>query len=224
MATAPPGRTSAMRLLTVNVGEPTLDAPRRVRTGIRKAPVLGPVRIEATGVAGDAVLDRKYHGGPDQAAYLYDAADYAWWSASLGTELAPGTFGDNLTTEGVPMTELAIGDHLVVGEVELAVTAPRIPCATLARRMGDPGFVARFLAARRPGAYLRVVRPGAVAAGDPIVLRPHAGDRLGLLELYDDLSHPVLTEAAIRRVLAAPVAARVREAKERQLAARFGGD
>lgn len=211
-----------MRLLSVNLGSPRPDGDRRAKTGIYKEPNAEPILVGLLGLEGDAVCNKKHHGGPDQAVYLYDASDYTWWSEELGRELAPGTFGENLTTEGMPMAELAIGDRLTIGEVELQVTAPRIPCATLARRMDDETFVKRFMAARRPGAYLRVLRPGQLQAGDAVMLTPYMGERVGLLELFDGYPQPKLGEAAIRRLLAAPIAERARVQKEAQLAALQG--
>ncbi len=207
-----------MRLLSINVGSPRPDGARRAKTGIYKIPVAGAISVGRMGLEGDAVCNKRHHGGPDQAVYLYDHSDYAWWSKELGDELQPGTFGENLTTEDVCVAELAIGDRLTIGEVELQVTAPRIPCATLARRMEDVQFVARFLTARRPGAYLRVLRTGSLRAGTPIVLQPYVGERVGLLELFDEFHHPRLEEAALRRLLAAPIAERARVQKAAQLA------
>ena len=191
---------------------------RRAKTGIYKEPTSGPVEIGPLGMTGDAVLNQKYHGGPDQALYLYAAEDYAWWSSELGREIEAGTFGENLTTEGLDVSALAVGDRLTLGAVETQVTAPRIPCATLARRMEDEGFVKRFLLAHRPGAYLRVLRPGTLRAGDALSFRPYEGERIGIVELVEDVRRPKRTEEAIRRILAAPIAERLRAAKEAQLA------
>lgn len=207
-----------MRLLSVNVGTPRPDGDRRAKTGIFKEPTTGPVEIGPLGMSGDAVLDKKHHGGPDQALYLYAAEDYAWWSEELGRRLEPGTFGENLTTEGLDVSALAVGDRLTFGAVETQVTAPRIPCATLARRMEDEGFVKRFLLAHRPGAYLRVLRPGTLREGNPASLVRYEGERLGLIELVEDFRRLKRTEAAIRRILSAPVAERLRATKEAQLA------
>ena len=116
-----------MRVTSVNVGrEETIDhGNRRFTTGIRKRPVDGAVYIGADSVAGDTISDKKHHGGADQVVYAYSADDYEWWSAQLGRELAPGTFGENLTIEGLP-TDLNVGDRLLIGEVLLEATAPRI--------------------------------------------------------------------------------------------------
>ena len=97
---------------------------------------------------------RRITAGPDQALYLYSAEDYAWWAGELGAPPAPGTFGENLTLSSFGPVEVRIGDRFRVGAALVEATAPRIPCATFATRMGEPDWVKRFAAARRPG-YLR---------------------------------------------------------------------
>ena len=145
-----------MHILSINIGSARTIGNANVsgQTGIYKLPVAGPVQVTADGLADDAIVDTRNHGGPDQAVYVYGGADYAWWAAELGRELAPGTFGENLTISDLESAPLAIGDRLHIGGVILEVTAPRIPCWKLAQRMGDPGFVKRFRAAERPGALL----------------------------------------------------------------------
>ena len=107
-----------MRVTSVNVGrEETIDhGNRRFRTGIRKRSVDGAVYIGSDSVAGDTISDKKHHGGADQVVYAYSADDYEWWSEQLGHELAPGTFGENLTIEGgvIPPTRgnFTNGSHL----------------------------------------------------------------------------------------------------------------
>jgi MOSC domain-containing protein YiiM len=64
---------------------------------------------------------------------------------------------------------------------------PRTPCATFARWAGgsdDSGWVRRFAAAGRLGAYFRVVHTGAVTAGDPIDIVPPPRDSPTLLEVF----------------------------------------
>src|SRR5205085_10272473 len=119
--------------LSVNLGlaRPIKYAKKSGITGINKEPVAESVRITASGLAGDTVCDKRHHGGPDQAVYLYGAPDYVWWSDQLQQELAPGTFGDNLTLGGMESASHSIGDRFHIGEAILEVTAPRIPCSTL---------------------------------------------------------------------------------------------
>ena len=143
-----------------------LQQGKTIRTGIFKEPVAGPVSVGPLGLQGDCIADSRYHGGPDKAVYAYAVEDYAWWEAELGKTLAPGTFGENLTLAGMDLALARAGDVLKAGTTRLQAVSPRIPCRTLAARMGDPKFVKRFQQAARFGIYFRVLAPGAVQAGD----------------------------------------------------------
>jgi MOSC domain-containing protein YiiM len=213
-----------MNLLNINIGRMTpLPGVKGVgQTGIFKTPVAGPVMVTTLGLEGDAIADTRHHGGPDQAVYVYGAPDYAWWAAELGRPLLPGTFGENLTLDGLASARLSVGDRLHLAEVVLEVTAPRIPCATLAARMGEPAFVKRFRAAERPGVYCRVIREGQAAAGEVVRLEPHPGPTITVLEMFRDYYANEWDEAKLRHHLAAPVAIRDRVEMEERLARLLG--
>lgn len=180
------------RIESVNRGRPTLlmlgGRPRK--TGIDKVPVEGPVALRDDAVDGDLVVDTAVHGGYDRAVYAYAAEDYAWWSDQLGRGLGPGEFGENLTTAGIAIADARIGERWRIGTALLEVSEPRQPCSTLGAKIGDQRFVKRFAKALRHGAYLRIVAPGEVAAGDPIevVDRPDHDVTIGLLGrvLFED--------------------------------------
>jgi MOSC domain-containing protein YiiM len=192
------------RLLSVNVGTPVrLQTPkgRVVRTAIWKQPVEGRLRVEGVNIEGDRQADLRVHGGPDKAVYSYASEDTALWSDELQRELAPGAFGENLTLEGVDATNALIGERWAIGTTLLEVCQPRFPCFKLGIRFDDPAMVKRFGAARRPGAYLRIVEPGELGAGDAIeiVHRPEHGVTIALV------FEAVLHDGALRgRVLDAP--------------------
>jgi len=209
-----------MRLLNVNLGKAELlrGAKDPYLSGIAKRSVEGSVRISTEGLAGDVVCDSRYHGGPDQAVYLYGAADYAWWEAEMARSLAPGTFGENLTISDWASADGAVGDRFYIGEVILEVTSPRVPCATLSRHMGDSTFLKKFRHAERPGVYCRLLREGEVRAGDEVRYEPLAGDTLGIMELYRDAFSPAKDAATLRRHLASSLAIRLRLPKEEALA------
>ena len=203
-----------MHVASVNVKLPPPGG-----TAIDKQPTPGPVAVTAAGLAGDGVGNRRHHGGPDQAVYAYGTPDYAWWESELGRPLAPGTFGENLTIAGLESATLTVGDRLVTaGAVVLEVTSPRLPCATLAARMGDDDFIRRFRAGRRPGVYLRVLTPGTIAAGEAVTVQPTAPGGLMVLELQDLFYARDLQRPAIERALAAPIDIRSRTSLERRLA------
>ncbi|HEY2703691.1 MAG TPA: MOSC domain-containing protein [Candidatus Dormibacteraeota bacterium] len=158
------------RLVSVNVGTvaPLTAGRRTVESGIVKAPVTGRVRAEGVNLAGDRQADLSVHGGADKAVYAYAIEDHRWWGEGLGRALGPGTFGENLTVSGLEVSGAVVGERWEVGSALLEVAQPRLPCYKLGMRMGDPVFVARFAAANRPGAYLRIVEPGDLGAGDAV--------------------------------------------------------
>ncbi|MFI7383126.1 MOSC domain-containing protein [Streptomyces sp. NPDC049813] len=169
-----------MKLLSLNLGRPGAvdytDQPEGV-TGIDKQPVTGPVRVAApgakgtgaSGLAGDAVCDTRHHGGDDQAVYAFAREDLDAWEQALGRTLPSGTFGENLTTEGVDVAGAKIGERWRIGaDLLLEVSASRIPCQTFQGHLGEKGWVKRFTREQRPGAYLRVIEPGEIRAGDAI--------------------------------------------------------
>lgn len=157
-------------------------------TAIDKRALEGPVRVGVYGVRGDVQADRKYHGGLEQAVYAYGQDDADFWAEQLGRELAPGWFGENLRIVGLDPNAARIGERWHVGErVVLEVTGPRTPCATFARWVGgadERGWVKRFGAEGRLGAYLRVVRVGEVAAGDAVVVEDAPAGAPTVLERY----------------------------------------
>lgn len=175
-----------MKLLSVNLGRatavPYTDNPEGV-TGIDKRPVQEPVRVAApgpkgiggSGLAGDAVCKKQHHGGDDQAVYVMAREDLDDWEAELGRTLPNGAFGENLTTEGLDVSGALIGERWRIGsEVVLEISSGRIPCGTFQGHMGEKQWVKRFTRKGAPGAYLRVIEPGEIRAGDPveIVHRP----------------------------------------------------
>lgn len=161
-----------MKLISVNIGQQrTLDTPNGpVQTGIIKNAVLTKVRVTELGIEGDAIVDTRVHGGPDQALYLYSKEDYNWWEERLGRTLSPGIFGENLTLSSFGMAPLNIGDRLQINDVIIEISAPRTPCFKLAARIGDPAFIKEFVQAARTGAYARVIKTGEISAGDEVTL------------------------------------------------------
>ncbi len=221
-----------MRLMSVNLGkrEPIQHAKPSGATGIFKQPTAEVIEVTALGLVGDTIVDTDNHGGYDQAVYVFGSRDYDWWSACLGRELAPGTFGENLTVSDLESAPMRIGDRLRIGPVLLEVTSPRTPCITLAARIGDPKFLRRFVAANRPGVYCRVLETGAVQAGSAVVLEPYPGQPYTVGELFRH-TYSRADEATLRRALTTPLHSVDRANYEARLArltfdseARSGGE
>src|SRR5688500_4482202 len=196
------GRMS--RVVSVNVGRPRQVSVRRGRplmSAIGKAPVEGRVRVAGVNVEGDDQADRRVHGGPDKAIYAYASEDAAFWAGELGRELGPGAFGENLTTEGLEVSGAVVGERWRIGDVELEVCQPRLPCNKLALRMGEPRMVKRFAQASRPGAYLRIVREGTLGAGDAIEVLSRPEHRVTVRDVSDAI---LLDETKLAAAAAAP--------------------
>lgn len=208
-----------MHLISINIGSERQQQRSDYieTTGIYKMPVNGPVEIKALGIESDTVCDKRNHGGPDQALYIYGGADYTWWEQEIGKDLAPGTFGDNLTISDLESAAFNVGDYLHIGEVTLQVTAPRIPCGTFATRMGDPQWVKKFRAAERPGLYVRVIKQGTIKAGDLVAVEKFTGETVSILQVYRDHYTKDYTEESLRRYLNSPIAIRERKVLEKEL-------
>ena len=163
-------------VLSVNVGIARSIASKSGMSGIDKRPTTAPVAIDVpveggSGLDGDTVCDTKNHGGVDQAVYAYAREDLDVWQTDLGRVIPSGTFGENLTIVGLDITDARIGERWRVGsDCVLQVTCPRVPCRTFAVWLNRQGWVKAFAARAIPGAYLRVINPGRVAAGDPITI------------------------------------------------------
>jgi len=207
-------------LLSVNRGTARQIDGYKPLTGIIKTPVVS-AQIDRLGLDDDAICDRKHHGGADQAIYLYFADDYQFWADQLGRRIDPGTFGENLTIAGVEGRQVAIGDRFAIGPVLLEVTYHRTPCMTFAARMGDPGWVRRFHRGNRPGAYCRVLEPGAVAAGMDIDYLPYAGERVTVSDLMALDGVRDIDPAFMRRALTTPIREQTRFKYETRLADLF---
>jgi MOSC domain-containing protein YiiM len=160
-----------MQVVSVNVGLPREVAwkGKTVTTGIFKEPVAGQVMMRTLNLDGDRQADLSVHGGPDKAVYLYPSEHYAFWSRELPEMRLPwGVFGENITTEGLREDEVHIGDRFRIGQAEVMITQPRIPCYKLGIRFGRDDIIKRFLHSGRSGFYAAVLRDGEVEAGDAI--------------------------------------------------------
>jgi MOSC domain-containing protein YiiM len=163
-------------LRSVQVGRPrefVFDG-RIARSAIWKFPVEGPVAVRGVNLDGDEQADREAHGGPDKAVYAYAIEDLEWWEQQLGRPVETGELGENLTTVGIDVTHARVSERWAIGTAVLEVSEPRVPCWRLGVRMNDSSFPRRFTQALRPGAYLRIIAEGHLAAGDAlrVIARP----------------------------------------------------
>jgi MOSC domain-containing protein YiiM len=169
-------------LESVNVGRarPNPSPKATLPTGIDKRAAAGAHEVRdpgpkpgdlGSGVVGDFIGDGNHHGGRDQAVYAFAREDLDDWQTRLGRPLPNGFFGENLTTRDVDVNGALLGERWQVGDdVVVQVTSPRIPCSTFRGWVGERGWLKMFTEVARPGAYLRVVTPGTITAGDSVRL------------------------------------------------------
>nr|WP_202422422.1 MOSC domain-containing protein [Gordonia sp. SID5947] len=203
--------TGVVLAVCVATDDVTFDNIRS--SGIDKRPQADRIAVGELGLATDHVVDTKYHGGIEQAVYAYSEREAARWAEELGRDLPFGWFGENLRVDGMPITDSVVGERWAIGDdgLVLETTIPRTPCRVFAAWADEPQWVKRFQQRADTGAYLRVVTPGSVGAGDivRIVGQPSHGvtirdlitgtdadaDALTTLLACDDLGPKVRREA-----------------------------
>ncbi|MVA95850.1 MOSC domain-containing protein [Nitratireductor sp. CAU 1489] len=204
------GATSGFVVDAVLVGQVAPLGPRQIASGIRKAPVRGPVRLTREGLVGDQQGDRKHHGGPEKALHHYPADHYPAWRDHhpdiAATLAAIGAFGENLSSRGVTEAEICIGDVFRLGGATVQVSQGRQPCWRLNERFGERQMARRVQESGRTGWYYRVIEEGEIEAGATAELidRPAGTWTLSRLAhtLYRDmLNHDALAEMAELAVL-----------------------
>ncbi|GAB4382587.1 MAG: MOSC domain-containing protein [Phycisphaerales bacterium] len=196
---------SGAHIVSVNVGEPRAFEwkGRIVRTSIFKTPVQGRVAIRDGYLVGDRPADVRHHGGEHKALYSYDKVHAAFWQEQCpGVDLAPGAFGENLTTHGLDEREVWIGDRFRVGSALIEASEPRMPCWKLALRWKREDVVQRFLDSRRCGVYWRIIEPGEVEAGDVFRMLDRRGNGLSVRDVVDVYVEPLKHREQLERALA----------------------
>jgi MOSC domain-containing protein YiiM len=190
-----------MKIVSVNVGQ-----PRPIRwkglsfeTSIFKHPVSGRVMLRKTKFDGDRQADLTVHGGPNKAVYAYPSEHYEYWAKHLaGHDLPWGSFGENLTTEGMLETQVSVGDRYRIGSAIVRVTTPRLPCFKLAAKFQREQLIEEFLNAGYSGFYFSVVEEGEMTAGDSVQFVGSEAVTLTIAEAYS-LYGPKSQDVALLR-------------------------
>jgi ferredoxin-NADP reductase/MOSC domain-containing protein YiiM len=158
--------------MSVNVGLPQDVAwhGQTVHTAVWKRPIEGSRLVRRLNIDGDGQGDLAGHGGPNRAVFVYQLGSYEYWQKQLSRDdFTYGQFGENFTVSGLADDQVCIGDRFQIGEALLEVTQPRVTCYRVGIRMNDARMPAMLVSHHRPGFYFRVLREGAVQAGDQIV-------------------------------------------------------
>ena len=162
-----------MKIISVNVGLPVKVnfGKEIVTTAIFKNPIKYRIKLYKLNLEGDKHADLTVHGGIDKAVYSYPSEHYRFWKKQIKDfEYSWGTFGENLTTEGLLEDLVNIGDQFQIGSAKVIATQPRMPCYKLAVRFGRMDIIRRFMASERSGIYFKVKEEGEIGVEDKIEL------------------------------------------------------
>jgi len=133
---------------------------RSEQKGTKKESVPEGVLKENYGLAGDAHADSSTHR---QVSLL--AIESINKMRSLGFNVGPGDFAENLTTEGIDLVSLPTGTHMSIGkEVILELTQIGKECHTGCAIFHQIGKCIM----PKEGVFTKVIRGGLVKAGDQI--------------------------------------------------------
>jgi MOSC domain-containing protein YiiM len=170
---------------------------KRVKTGIFKESIEGPIRVSKDNCSGDRQADLVNHGGRDKAVYAYSVDNYIYWQEVLGRRiLSYDQFGENLTVLGLDESVVYVGDHLQIGGSLMAVTQPRVPCYKLGIRLRDTRMPTLFSKSARTGFYLRVLQEGTVESGDKIEFVRRGDGAISVRKLFEAFYRPHARKSA----------------------------
>jgi len=128
------------------------------KKGERKNPVVSAQLRENHGVIGDA------HAGEGKRQVSLLAEESIRKMRSMGLDVGPGDFAENITTRDMELSALPVGTRLAVGEAVLRVTKIGKECHSrcgIYLQAGD-------CVMPQEGIFAVVVRGGTVRTGDPI--------------------------------------------------------
>jgi MOSC domain-containing protein YiiM len=130
------------------------------RTGIPKRQIEEGVLRENWGLEGDA------HAGEWHRQVSLLAIESIAKMQAAGLKVKPGSFAENLTTEGLVLYELPIGTRMRIGDALAEVTQIGKEChdkCAIYRLAGD-------CVMPREGIFVKILAPGTVRPGSPIEL------------------------------------------------------
>ncbi len=131
--------------------------------GVRKDNVPSAVLRAGHGIEADA------HAGPWHRQVSLLARESIDKMREKGLSVGPGDFAENITTEGIDLASLPTGSRLGLGtEVLVEVTQIGKECHDRCQIFYQAGDCVM----PREGIFVKVLKGGRIAVGDPVVLNP----------------------------------------------------
>ncbi len=196
-----------MKIISVNISKPKTLRINGVdkKTGIFKKQV-PEIYLGTSDVVGDSVMNRKHHGGPEKACFIFSTDHYDYWKQKYpDLEWEWGMFGENLSVEGWDESKIRIGDTFIVGDAKVQVSSPRIPCNYLAQKFKDKFMIGSYLNYVSPGTYLRVLQEGVVRANDVFECIETQKSNMTVLEVYELLVPKKKSKEGFEKAMKTPL-------------------
>jgi MOSC domain-containing protein YiiM len=188
-------------LLSVQTGRAAPLGPDRVPSGIVKTARTGAVPVNLLGLDSDEQADLTVHGGPEKAVYAYAAAHYPDWAAQFPLiGFTGGAMGENLTITGMTEADICVGDVHAVGTALLQVCQPRQPCFKFSLRHDNNRLPKAMVKSGQSGWYYRVLRTGALQAGDGVALHDRPNPDFAFARLVEIVYRGKATQEEIARM------------------------
>ncbi len=171
-------------------------------TGAQKR-LVDSISVQTEGALDDEQGNRKVHGGPEKALLLYTHDDYAQWARD-GYQFEPGNFFENVTIDGLSISDIHLADTLQIGEVRVQVSQIRRPCTTLAHRWNMKDLPRLVQATARSGFYVRILQPGSIRVNDTVELTKREPGSVDLREVNRVMNIDRTDAQGIRALIDAP--------------------
>lgn len=126
--------------------------------GERKKPVAAAELLPDHGIRGDG------HAGSGHRQISLLAQESIDKMRALGLNVSAGDFAENITTRGIDLLSLAIGDRLSIGQILLEITQIGKVCHTRCAIYHQAGDCVM----PKEGVFARVIAGGTLAAGAPV--------------------------------------------------------
>jgi MOSC domain-containing protein YiiM len=129
------------------------------RKGIPKTNISSARLIAGVGIERDA------HAGEDHRQVSLLAIESIAVMQQRGVDVMPGSFAENITTAGIELSRLKVGDMLQIGEARLEITQIGKVCHARCAIYDQAGDCIM----PREGLFAKVVSGGVIRTDDPII-------------------------------------------------------
>ena len=174
-----------MKVLGLFAGKARPIGPKNALSGIDKRPVTS-VKVDHLGITDDIQVDKRFHGGPERALHQYALHGYETIIKRhplLHKRAIAGSIGENISSATMCDSNVNIGDIYRIGEIEVQVSSPRIPCWKIEEKLNQKGLVQLINEQQITGWYYRVLETGVINVGDSVTLVSREDDTVNVQTL-----------------------------------------